>query len=63
MDFNSMSLYNNILKKTKKSGSLDLMEYRKLSKKEIDDFGDEIRFWCTYGDGKLDKLGKEKKEK
>jgi hypothetical protein len=42
---------------------LDLKEYRKLSRKEIDSLGDDIRYWCTYGDGKLEKIGKEKKDK
>ena len=56
-----MSLYNDILKKLRKTGMLDLMEYRKLSRKELDSLGDEIRYWCTYGNGKLEKLGKEKK--
>lgn len=58
-----MSLYNDILKNLRKNGMLDLMEYRKLSRKEIDALGDDIRYWCTYGNGKLEKLGKEKKEK
>ena len=58
-----MSLYNDILKKLRKTGMLDLTEYRKLSRKEIDSLGDDIRYWCTYSDGKLEKIGKEKKEK
>ena len=57
-----MSLYNDILRKLRKTGMLDLMEYRKLSRKELDSLGDEIRYWCTYGSGKLEKLGKEKKD-
>jgi hypothetical protein len=59
----NMSLYNDILKQMRKTGMLDLTEYRQLSRKEIDTLGDDIRYWCTYGDGKLEKLGKEKKEK
>lgn len=59
----NMSLYNDILKQMRKTGMLDLTEYRQLSRKEIDALGDDIRYWCTYGDGKLEKLGKEKKEK
>ena len=31
-----MSLYNDILKKLRKTGTLDLMEYRNLSNKEIE---------------------------
>lgn len=58
-----MSLYNEILKRLRKTGMLDLMEYRELSRKDIEQLGDEIRYWCTYGNGKLEKLGKEKKEK
>ena len=58
-----MSLYNDILKDLRKTGMLDLKEYRKLSRKEIDSLGDDIRYWCTYGDGKLQKIGKEKKDK
>jgi hypothetical protein len=42
---------------------LDLMEYRELSRKGIDNLGDDIMYWCTYGEGKLEKIGKEKKEK
>ena len=59
----NMSLYNDILKQMRKTEVLDLTEYRQLSRKEIDTLGDDIRYWCTYGDGKLEKLGKEKKEK
>jgi hypothetical protein len=59
----NMSLYNDILKQMRKTGMLDLTEYRQLSRKEIDTLGDDVRYWCTYGDGKLEKLGKEKKEK
>ena len=58
-----MSLYNDILKDLRKTDMLDLKEYRKLSRKEIDSLGDDIRYWCTYGDGKLEKIGKEKKDK
>ena len=58
-----MSLYNDILKDLRKTGMLDLKEYRKLSRKEIDSLGDDIRYWCTDGDGKLEKIGKEKKDK
>jgi len=56
-----MSLYNDILKNLRKTGMLNLMEYRQLSRDEIDELGDDIRYWCTYGNGKLDKIGKEKK--
>lgn len=58
-----MSLYNDILKNLKKNGILDLMEYRKLSRNEIEDLGDQIRYWCMYGNGNLEELGKEKKER
>lgn len=58
-----MSLYNDILKTLRKTGMLDLKDYRKLSRKEIDNLGDDIRYWCTYGDGKLEKIGKDKKDK
>lgn len=58
-----MSLYNDILKKLRDTGILDLMEYRQLSRKEIDELGDDIRYWCTYENGNLRKLGKLKKDK
>ena len=57
-----MSFYENILKKLLETGNLDLMDCRELSCKEIDTLTDEIRFWCTYGSGKLENLGKEKKK-
>ena len=37
-----MSSYNDILKKLRKTGALGLMEYRKLSRKEIDVLGGAI---------------------
>ena len=55
-----MSLYDNVLNNLLETGKLDLMECRELSCKEIDMITDEIRFWCTYGSGKLENLGKEK---
>ena len=58
-----MSTYNDILKNLRKTGILDLMEYRKLSRKEIDTLGDDIRYWCSYENGKLETLGKERKGK
>lgn len=58
-----MSLYNDILKKLRNTGLLDLMEYRQLSRKEIDELGDDIRYWCTYENGKLEKIGQPKKDK
>ena len=58
-----MSLYDEVLKKLRKTGMLNLMEYRELSRDEIDELGDDIRYWCTYSDGKLEKIGKEKKNK
>ena len=58
-----MSLYNDILKKLRKTGTLDLMEYRNLSNKEIEKMGAEIRYWCTYGNGKLEKLGRDEEGK
>lgn len=58
-----MSLYNDILKNLKKNGILDLMEYRKLSRNEIEDLGEQIQFWCMYGNGNLEELGKERKER
>lgn len=58
----TMSQYNDILNEVKRTGFLNLMEYRKLSIKEPDNLNEEIRYWCTYGDGKLDKIAKEKKD-
>ncbi len=58
-----MGLYNDILKKLRKTGTLDLMEYRQLSRKELEKMSDEIRYWCTYGNGKLDKLGRDEVDK
>jgi len=58
-----MGTYSDILKNLRKTGILDLMEYRELSRKEMDSLGDSIRYWCTYENGKLEKLGKEKKDK
>jgi len=57
-----MSLYNDILKKLRKTGMLDLMEYRELSRKELEQMSDDIRYWCTYGNGKLEKLAKKRKK-
>jgi hypothetical protein len=56
-----MSVYNDILNEVKRTGILDLMEYRKLPIKEIDNLNEEIRYWCTYGNGELDKIANEKK--
>ena len=58
-----MSVYNDILNEVKRTGTLDLMEYRKLPLKELDNLSEEIRYWCTYGNGELDKIAKEKKDK
>jgi hypothetical protein len=56
-----MGLYDNIFNNLLETGKLDLKECSELSYKEIDALTDTIRFWCTYGSGKLDKLGEEKK--
>ena len=57
-----MSVYNDILNEVKRTGILDLMEYRKLPLKELDNLSEEIRYWCTYSNGKLDKIAEEKKD-
>ena len=58
-----MSVYDDIVNEIKRTGILDLMEYRKLPLKELDNLSEEIRYWCTYGNGELDKIVKEKKDK
>lgn len=56
-----MSLLDDIFVNLIETGKLDLMECRELSCKEIDVLIDDLRFWCIYGGGNLEKLRKEKK--
>jgi hypothetical protein len=48
--------------KLKQSGSMDLKDFKALNAKDLEALTEEIKYWCLYGNGKPEKLGKKHKE-
>jgi hypothetical protein len=45
------------LDKLKQTGSVDLIDIKRLNIKKLETFAEEIQFWCLYGNGNSEKLG------
>jgi len=45
-----------------KSGTISLSDLKVLKLKEQEALFEEIKYWCLYGNGKPEKLGKKHKE-
>ena len=59
-----MSKYNyeDAVKQLQESGAIGLQEFKNLSYEDLNELLEEIKVWCLYANGKLDKLPKESKK-
>jgi len=57
-----MGTLQETVEKLKESGTIGLEDFRGLKMRELEVLTEEIKEWCLYGNGKLEKLGKKHKE-
>jgi len=53
-----MSAPREAIEKLQKSGTISLFDLKVLKLKEQEALFEEIKYWCLYGNGKPEKLGK-----
>jgi hypothetical protein len=57
-----MSALKEAIETMRKSGTISLSDVKALKLKEQEALFEEIKYWCLYGNGKPEKLGKKHKE-
>jgi hypothetical protein len=57
-----MSALKETIEKLQKSGTVDLSDLKVLKLKDLEALSEEIKYWCLYGNGKPEKLGKKHKD-
>lgn len=57
-----MSALKEAIETMRKSGTISLSDVKTLKLKEQEALFEEIKYWCLYGNGKPEKLGKKHKE-
>jgi hypothetical protein len=50
------------IEKLRDTGTIGLMEFKSLKMSDLEKLSEEIKYWCLYGNGKPEKLGKKHKE-
>ena len=55
--------YEDAVQQLQESGSIGLTDLKNLSHDDLVELFEEIKVWCLYANGKLDKLTKESKKK
>lgn len=55
--------YEDAVKQLQESGAIGLQDFKNLSYEDLTELLEEIKVWCLYANGKLDKLPKESKKK
>ncbi len=55
--------YEDAVKQLQESGAIGLQDFKNLSYEDLNELFEEIKVWCLYANGKLDKLPKESKKK
>ena len=55
--------YEDAVKQLQESGSIGMTDLKNLSHEDLVELFEEIKVWCLYANGKLDKLAKESKKK
>lgn len=55
--------YEDAIKQLQDTGSIGLVDLKKLTHEELVELLEEIKVWCLYANGKPDKLAKESKKK
>lgn len=54
-----MNSSEQVLMKIKQTGSIDLMDLRQLRLADLEKLEKEIKYWCLYGNGKLERFGRD----
>jgi len=57
-----MKALQEALEKLQKTGTVSLPDLKALKLKDLEALSEEIKYWCLYGNGKPEKLGKKHKE-
>lgn len=57
-----MSALKEAIETMRKSGTISLSDVKALKLNEQEALFEEIKYWCLYGNGKPEKLGKKHKE-
>ena len=57
-----MNTLKETIEKLRDSGTIGLMDLKSLKLSDLEQLSEEIQYWCLYGNGKPEKLGKEYKE-
>ncbi len=55
--------YEDAILQLQKTGQITLADFKRLPYEELVELLEEIKVWCLYANGKLDKLPKESKKK
>jgi len=56
-----MGALQETVEKLRKTGAIDLADFKSLRVDELEMLSEEIQYWCLYGNGKPEKLGKKHK--
>jgi hypothetical protein len=57
-----MNTLKETIEKLRDSGTIVLVELKSLKLSDLEKLSEEIQYWCLYGNGKTEKLGKKHKE-
>jgi hypothetical protein len=57
-----MNTLKETIEKLKDSGTIGLVDLKSLKMSDLEQLSEEIKYWCLYGNGKPEKLGKKHKE-
>jgi hypothetical protein len=55
--------YEDAVKQLQESGAIRLQDFKNLPYEDLNELLEEIKVWCLYGNGKVNKLAKESKKK
>jgi GTP-binding protein EngB required for normal cell division len=55
--------YEDAVKQLQETGMISLLDLKSLSHDDLVELFEEIKVWCLYANGKIDKLAKESKKK
>jgi len=56
-----MGALRETVEKLREGGTIDLTDLKSLRVDELEILSEEIQYWCLYGNGKPEKLGKKHK--
>jgi hypothetical protein len=56
-----MGALQETVEKLRETGTIELNDFKSLKLDELETLSEEIKYWCLYGNGKTEKLGKKHK--